>query len=59
MQSDGSYTLRQAMPGKAAAGSQETFIELAQKRKAAAAKHRQAKLRKKLLNHFHKRLEKI
>ena len=59
MQSDGSYTLRQAMPDKTAAGSQETFIELAQKRKAAAAKHRQAKLRKKLLNHFHKRLEKI
>ena len=56
MQSDGSYTLRQAAPGKAAAGSQETFIELAQKRKAAAAKHRQAKLRKKLLNHFHKRV---
>ena len=36
--------------------SQEIFIDLAQKRMDAAAKHRQAKLRKKLLNHFHKRL---
>jgi polyphosphate kinase len=57
MQADGKYTLRQAIPDKAATGSQETFIELAQKRKAAATKHRQAKLRKKLLNYFHKRLK--
>jgi polyphosphate kinase len=57
MQEDGSYTLRQDSPGKASASSQETFIELAQKRKSAAAKHRQSKLRKKLLNHFHRRVK--
>jgi polyphosphate kinase len=57
MQSDGNYVLRQDTRGKAAAGSQETFIELAQKRKAASTKHRQAKLRKKLLNYFHRRLK--
>jgi polyphosphate kinase len=57
MQADGSYTLRQETSGKASASSQETFIELAQKRKNAAAKHRQSKLRKKLLNHFHKRVK--
>ena len=57
MQEDGSYTLRQDSPGKTSASSQETFIELAQKRKNAAAKHRQSKLRKKLLTHFHKRVK--
>jgi hypothetical protein len=57
MQADGSYTLRQETSGKASASSQETFIELAQKRKTAAAKHRQSKLRKKLLIHFHKRVK--
>ena len=57
MQADGNYILRQVTTGKTAAGSQETFIELAQKRKAASTKHRQAKLRKKLLNYFHRRLE--
>ncbi|MGB5259325.1 MAG: polyphosphate kinase 1 [Gammaproteobacteria bacterium] len=56
MQEDGSYTLRQETSGKITPSSQETFIELAQKRKNAAAKHRQSKLRKKLLNHFHKRV---
>jgi hypothetical protein len=35
---------------------QETFIQLAQKRKTAAAKHRQSKLRAKLLTYFHKRV---
>jgi polyphosphate kinase len=57
MQADGSYIERQAIPGKKSLSSQETFIELAQKRMAAASKHQQAKLRKKLLNHFHNRLK--
>ena len=57
MQSDGSYVERQAPPGKKSLDPQETFIELARKRKAAATKHQQSKLRKKLLNHFHNRLK--
>jgi len=57
MQSDGSYVERQQMGGKEMRNSQEIFIELAQKRMTAAAKHRQSKLRMKLLNHFHRRLQ--
>jgi len=57
MQADGTYIERKAIPGKKSLSSQETFIELAQKRMAAASKHQQAKLRKKLLNHFHNRLK--
>jgi polyphosphate kinase len=58
MQSDGSYIERKDTTGKKSLSSQETFIELAQKRMAAASKHQQGKLRKKLLQHFHKRLQK-
>ena len=36
--------------------SQDTFISLAQKRKNAAAKHRQSRLREKLLTYFRKRV---
>ena len=57
MQSDGSYIERKDSSGKKTLSSQETFIQLAQKRMAAASKHQQAKLRKKLLNHFHNRLK--
>jgi polyphosphate kinase len=56
MQPDGSYIERKDTPGKDSINPQDTFIELAQKRMDAASKHRQAKLRKKLLSHFHKRL---
>ncbi|MDH3870992.1 MAG: polyphosphate kinase 1 [Gammaproteobacteria bacterium] len=56
MQADGSYIEREDTPGKKSLSSQETFIQLAQKRMAAASKHQQAKLRKKLLSHFHKRV---
>ena len=56
MQADGSYVEVQASGGRGTKDTQEIFIDLAQKRMTAAAKHRQAKLRKKLLNHFHKRL---
>jgi polyphosphate kinase len=57
MQSDGHYIERKDTSTKKTLSSQETFISLAQKRKAAASKHQQAKLRKKLLNHFHNRLK--
>jgi polyphosphate kinase len=57
MQSDGSYIERKDTTGKKTLSSQETFIELAQKRMAAASKHQQAKLRQKLLEHFHNRLK--
>jgi polyphosphate kinase len=57
MQADGSYIERQISGDAAVTMSpQETFIELAQKRMAAASKHRQSKLRKKLLTYFHKRV---
>ena len=51
---DGSYVPR-AYQEDTDMSSQDTFIALAQKRKAAAAKHRQSKLRAKLLTYFHKR----
>ncbi len=57
MQPDGSYRERTDANGKDIPEAQETFIALAQKRKAAAAKHRQAKLRERLLTHFRKRLK--
>jgi polyphosphate kinase len=57
MQSDGSYIERQGVEGKESRNSQETFIALAAKRKAAATKHKQSKLREKLLIYFHKRLQ--
>jgi polyphosphate kinase len=57
MQPDGSYLERQGVEGKESKSSQETFIALAQKRKAAATKHKQSKLREKLLIYFHKRLQ--
>jgi len=57
MQADGSYVERTDTRGKKSLSPQETFIELAQKRMGAASKHQQAKLRKKLLNHFHNRLK--
>ncbi|MEE9343643.1 MAG: polyphosphate kinase 1 [Gammaproteobacteria bacterium] len=59
MHSDGSYSKRKKATDKESRSSQQTFIELAQKRKAAAAKHKQTKLREKLLVHFHKKLKKI
>ena len=57
MQPDGSYVPKvDATEAGAVKSSQTTFIELAQKRKTAAAKHRQSKLRAKLLTYFHKRV---
>ena len=57
MQADGSYIERLNTPGTdTALSSQDTFIALAQKRKNAAAKHRQSRLREKLLTYFRKRV---
>jgi polyphosphate kinase len=57
MQPDGSYIQRQPADGNASAarGCQETLITLADKRLTAAAKHKQKKVRNRLLRHFHKR----
>jgi len=57
MQPDGSYLEVPDSGEKESRSCQEIFIELAQKRQAASVKHRQAKLRKKLLNYFHKRVQ--
>lgn len=57
MQPDGSYKERTNSSSKDVPESQETFIALAQKRMAAATKHRQSKLRERLLTHFRKRLK--
>ena len=57
MQPDGSYVHRaDVIDGEPGKSSQDIFVELAQKRKTAAAKHRQSKLRAKLLTYFHKRV---
>ena len=57
MQRDGTYVQRaRTSETESALSSQDTFIALAQKRKTAAAKHRQSKLRAKLLTYFHKRV---
>jgi polyphosphate kinase len=57
MQPDGKYLERQDAGSKETRNCQELFIELAQKRLSAATKHRQSKLRVRLLNHFHRRLQ--
>jgi polyphosphate kinase len=55
MQSDGTY-IERSDPSGTALSSQDTFIALAQKRKKAAATHRQSRLREKLLTYFRKRV---
>jgi len=57
MQPDGRYIQVPDDGTKEPRSSQEIFIEMAQKRLAAAPKHRQAKLRKKLLTYFRKRVQ--
>ena len=57
MQPDGKYLERQDAGSKETRNCQEIFVELAQKRLSAATKHRQSKLRVRLLNHFHRRLQ--
>ena len=55
MDADGNY--RQRVPeDESAKGAQETLIGVAEKRLAAAAKHKEKKVRSKLLSHFQWRL---
>jgi polyphosphate kinase len=55
MDSDGNYTQR-TPEDENAKGAQETLIGVAEKRLAAAAKHKEKKVRSKLLSHFQWRL---
>jgi polyphosphate kinase len=56
MQPDGTYVQRRPPEGKDTKGCQELLIDTASTRMAAAAKHKQNKVRRKLVNHFRKRL---
>ena len=58
MQADGNYIERlNPLEPTTLLSSQDTFISLAQKRKKAAARHRQSRLREKLLTYFRKRVD--
>ncbi|MDJ0863423.1 MAG: polyphosphate kinase 1 [Gammaproteobacteria bacterium] len=56
MLADGSYVQRQPAEGEDARGAQEMLIELAEQRVQAAAKHRQKKVRRRLVDQFRQRL---
>lgn len=51
MQSDGTYIQRRS-PDDTAKGAQDTLIGVAEKRVAAAGKHKEKKMRSRLLSHF-------
>ena len=55
MQSDGSYVQR-TPEDEHAKGTQETLIGVAERRLAAAAKHKEKTLRSRLLSHFEHRV---
>jgi polyphosphate kinase len=55
MQSDGTYVQRKPLDDTAK-GAQETLIGVAERRLAAASKHKEKKMRLRLANHFHRRL---
>lgn len=55
---DGQYRQRQSLNGEKATGCQETLIGVAEKRLAAAASHREKKMRARLVQHFHRRARK-
>jgi polyphosphate kinase len=55
MDSEGNYTQR-TPEDETTKGAQETLIGVAEKRLAAAAKHKEKKVRSKLLSHFQWRL---
>ena len=57
MQSDGTYLQRQPVDGTDRRGCQQVLISVAETRLAAAAKDKQSKVRKKLVNRFRKRLQ--
>jgi polyphosphate kinase len=52
---DGTYVQREP-PDDSAKGTQETLIAVAERRMAAASKHREKKVRSRLVNHFERRL---
>jgi polyphosphate kinase len=52
---DGTYVQRKP-PDDSAKGAQETLIAVAERRIAAASKHREKKMRSRLVNHFERRL---
>jgi len=55
MQPDGTYVQRKPAD-ETAKGAQETLISVAERRLAAASKHKGQKIRSRLLNHFQRRL---
>jgi polyphosphate kinase len=55
MQPDGTYVQRRP-PDETSKGAQETLIGVAERRLAAASKHKEKKIRSRLLNHFQRRL---
>ena len=55
MQSDGTYIQRAPSDGSGK-GAQETLIGVAERRLAAALKHKEKKIRSRLLDHFQRRL---
>ncbi|MDD3450030.1 MAG: polyphosphate kinase 1 [Gammaproteobacteria bacterium] len=57
LQPDGSYVQRQPAPGQDAKSCQELLIGVAQRRLAAAVKHKQKKVRRKLVSHFQRRVQ--
>lgn len=57
MQPDGAYVQRQPAPGQDAKSCQELLIGVAQRRLAAAVKHKQKKVRRKLVSHFQRRVQ--
>lgn len=57
LQPDGRYVQRQPLEGQENRGCQEVLIAVSGTRLAAAGKHKQSKVRKKLVNRFHKRLQ--
>nr|VFK47221.1 MAG: polyphosphate kinase [Candidatus Kentron sp. TC] len=59
LRADGSYIQRKPGEGQETHGSQETLIAVADTRLAAAHKHKQGRIRRKLVNRFQKRLKTI
>jgi polyphosphate kinase len=57
MQSDGTYTRRTAESGDTSLNCQETLIGVVERRLNAAKKHREKRMREKLMNHFKQRLK--
>ena len=57
MQPDGSYVQRSPTADKEQRGSQEALIKVAEKKLKGAAKHKQEKVRTKLLNRYQRRLK--